>query len=114
MTSPQSRQSSSDRKMMIVGNRKMDRVRDAEIGVPAHNTVYTRENLRPAFTAQDWRMYQKRRPVQAVRILGEFTVQTREGKLTCPDGYLAIDAHGWPYPIARDEFDAIYDEITDA
>ena len=93
---------------------KADRLRDAEIGVPAYNAVYTRDNLRPAFVASDWRMYQKWRVTPAVRILGPFEVQTREGKLTCPDGYLAIDAHGWPYPIAKDEFDAIYEQVEDA
>jgi hypothetical protein len=90
---------------------RMERIRDAEIGVPAHGAVYTRDNLRPAFTAEDWRWYQKRRPTMAVRILGPFEVETREGRITCPDGYLALDAHGWPYPIAKQEFDAIYDEI---
>jgi len=46
---------------------------------------------------------------RAVRIVGPFEVQTREGTLSCPDGWLAVDAHGWPYPIAADEFRRIYE-----
>lgn len=53
--------------------------------------------------------YRKKVTTEAVRIKGPFSVQTREGVLTCPDGYLAIDSHGWPYPIAADEFEAIYE-----
>ena len=40
---------------------------------------------------------------------GPFTVQTREGLVTCLDGWLAIDAHGFPYPVHVQEFDAIYE-----
>lgn len=83
-------------------------------GVHAHGTVYTRDNLRPAFTAEDWKEYRKVATTLAVRIIGPFTVKTREGVLTCPNGYLAVDAHGWPYPIAYDEFERIYDEMPKA
>lgn len=84
-----------------------------EAGVKAHNTVYTRDNLRPAFNAEDFVWYRKKEPTLAVRILGAFKVETREGTLECPDGYLAIDAHGWPYPIAKDEFEKIYERTAD-
>lgn len=47
--------------------------------------------------------------VEATRIDGPFTVETREGPLDCPDGYLAVDVNGDPYPIARDVFEKIYD-----
>lgn len=80
-------------------------------GVPAHNAVYTRDNLRPAFVAADWKTYRKTSLTMAVRIIGPFEVKTREGVLKCPDGYLAVDAHGWPYPIAFDEFERIYEEV---
>jgi hypothetical protein len=53
--------------------------------------------------------YRKTALTKAVRVDGPFVVESREGKLVCEDGYLAIDAHGWPYPIARDEFEAIYE-----
>jgi hypothetical protein len=29
--------------------------------------------------------------------------------LTCPDGYLVIDTHGWPFPIRVDEFRKLYE-----
>lgn len=58
-----------------------------------------------------WKEYKKVASQRAIRINGPFTVRTREGTLTCPDGYLAIDAHGWPHPIAKDEFEKIYVEI---
>lgn len=60
-----------------------------------------------------WTRYRKKHLTPAVRMIGAFTVETREGVLTCPDGYLAVDAHGWPYPIARDEFEAIYEPSSD-
>lgn len=55
--------------------------------------------------------YRKKVTTNAVRIDGEFEVETREGTLKCPDGYLAIDSQGWPYPIAKDEFERIYDPV---
>lgn len=59
--------------------------------------------------ADEWPQWRKRTLTSAIRIDGPFTVVAREGELTCPDGYLARDSHGWPYPIAADEFDAIYE-----
>jgi hypothetical protein len=61
-----------------------------------------------------WTHYRKRFLTPAIRMSGPFTVQTREGSLTCPDGYLAVDAHGWPYPIAADEFERIYEPDDEA
>jgi hypothetical protein len=55
------------------------------------------------------RWFRKRTLTRAVRIAGAFEVETREGTLRCPDGWLALDAHGWPYPIAADEFERIYE-----
>lgn len=55
--------------------------------------------------------YRKKVETKAIRIKGEFIVQTSEGPLSCKDGYLAIDARGYPYPIAADEFELIYDEV---
>lgn len=40
-------------------------------------------------------------------ILGTATVPME----CCMSWYLAIDAHGWPYPIAKDEFEAIYKPV---
>lgn len=52
--------------------------------------------------------YRKKVLTRAVRIKGPFRVLTSEGPLTCTDGYLALDAHGYLYPIARQEFEMIY------
>jgi hypothetical protein len=61
-----------------------------------------------------WPEYRKVALTHAVKISGPFTVQTSEGPLTCADGYLAVDARGYPYPIATDEFHLIYQaaEVT--
>lgn len=58
-----------------------------------------------------WQVWRKKRLTQAIRIDGPFEVETREGTLSCPDGYLAVDSMGWPYPIAKDEFENIYEEV---
>lgn len=58
-----------------------------------------------------WPEYRKKVTTRAVRIPGTFAVETSEGTLTCADGYLAMDARGYPYPIAVDEFDLIYEEV---
>ena len=60
----------------------------------------------------DWPIWRKRRLTSAKRIIGAFRVVTREGELTCPDGYLAVDSQGWPYPIAKDEFEEIYERAS--
>jgi hypothetical protein len=59
-----------------------------------------------------WTHYRKRPLIPAIRMDGPFDVETREGTLHCPDGYLAVDAHGWPYPIAADEFERIYEPVA--
>jgi hypothetical protein len=56
-----------------------------------------------------WPEYRKKVSTRAMRIDGPFTVETSEGTLRCEDGYLAIDARGYPYPIALDEFALIYE-----
>lgn len=55
--------------------------------------------------------YRKRVLTPLARIHGPFSVETREGTLECPDGYLARDSQGWLYPVAKDEADAIYERI---
>lgn len=57
-----------------------------------------------------WRSYRKRVLTSALRIDGPFTVQTSEGPLHCADGWLCLDARGYPYPVAADEFALIYEE----
>lgn len=55
-----------------------------------------------------WPVYRKVALTSALKIDGPFIVQTSEGSLNCADGYLAVDARGYPYPIATDEFNLIY------
>lgn len=59
----------------------------------------------------EWKTYKKKVTTQMLRIDGPFTVETSEGPLRCEDGYLAIDARGYPYPIAADEQVLIYEEV---
>ena len=56
----------------------------------------------------DWGMYSKTEPIEALRMNGPFGVTTREGHVHCSDGWLALDSEGYPYPIAADEFAAVY------
>lgn len=58
-----------------------------------------------------WAEYRKTEPVKARRMNGPFTVQTREGIVECEDGWLAVDNGGYPYPIADDEFENIYEPV---
>lgn len=74
--------------------------------------VFDKATTDAMLESMEWREFNKRVTTKAMRIAGPFTVDTREGTLPCEDGWLAIDAHGWPYPIAADEFDAIYEEAT--
>lgn len=60
----------------------------------------------------DWPAYRKTATTHATKIEGPFTVETSEGPLSCEDGYLAVDSRGYPYPIATDEFEAIYEPIA--
>ena len=64
------------------------------------------------YSLGEWKLYKKKTRTQACRIDGPFEVKTTEGIMKCEDGYLAIDARGYPYPIAKDEFDLIYEEVS--
>lgn len=70
----------------------------------------TRTNLTDLI---DWKLYQKKVKTKAIRLIGPFEVQTSEGLLTCKDGYLCMDARGYPYPVATEEFNLIYEESPD-
>ena len=57
-----------------------------------------------------WRWYRKKSLTTALRIIGPFEVETiHKGNVVCQDGYLAVDSQGYPYSIAKDEFDKIYE-----
>ena len=74
-------------------------------------SVFSANNL-PSNPAT-WPTYRKTALSRMVRIDGPFTVETREGVISCPDGYLAVDSQGFPYPIAADEQVAIYEPAGD-
>lgn len=57
--------------------------------------------------------FRKKALTRAARIVGPFVVETSEGTLTCSDGWICIDARGYPYPVADDEFRLIYEPWTD-
>jgi hypothetical protein len=63
---------------------------------------------RTRLPCQDWGSYVKITVTRAVRMSGYFEVWTREGLMSCDDGWLALDSKGNPYPIAADEFERIY------
>jgi hypothetical protein len=60
----------------------------------------------------EWPVWRKTALTRASRISGPFIVETSEGPLRCADGWLAVDARGYPYPIAADEFDQIYGSVA--
>lgn len=57
-----------------------------------------------------WRLYRKTFSTPMARVKGAFCVQTKEGLLTCQDGWLAIDAAGYPYPISAQDHEQMYEE----
>lgn len=82
-----------------------------QVRIPEHVTKqFVEESLDVAACPQ----FRKTALTPAIRMAGPFTVETREGTLECSDGWLAIDAGGWPYPIAADEFDRIYEPGNEA
>jgi hypothetical protein len=56
-------------------------------------------------------LYRKKTLTPALRIEGPFTVGTPEGDMFCQDGWLCWDSRGYPYPVAADEFAAIYEPV---
>jgi hypothetical protein len=57
----------------------------------------------------DWLEFRKTALTRMTRVDGPFVVETSEGPLSCDDGWLAVDARGYPYPIAADEQALIYE-----
>lgn len=77
-------------------------------GVP----VYSVESLGlDGMDPGTWDEFRKKVTTRAVRVHGPFTVETSEGPLHCEDGWLAVDARGYPYPIAAGEFELIYERV---
>ncbi len=71
--------------------------------------MVTKENVKDK--VKEFPQWRKKVITRAMRMIGKFDVETPEGTLTCCDGYLAIDSRGWPYPIDKEEFENIYEEI---
>ncbi len=72
--------------------------------------------MEPVFSTDNlpeigWKEYRKKVSTRMMKISGPFVVQTSEGLFRCEDGYLAIDARGYPYAIATNEHALIYEEI---
>lgn len=58
-----------------------------------------------------WGTYRKMALTRAIKMSGPFAVETSESDqapFVCDDGYLAMDARGYPYAIATEEFEQIY------
>lgn len=69
--------------------------------------TYSRDNL----PEDGWREFRKHAATRMRRMDGPFSVETAEGSLTCQDGFLAVDARGYPYPLAADEQALIYEAV---
>ena len=92
-----------------------ERVIDPEKGPPMK---IVQGQSRPLYSAsalpsdpETWRRWRKRTLTSATRMDGPFLVDTGGGgePAYCADGWLAIDAHGNPYPITAEEFSRIYE-----
>jgi len=59
----------------------------------------------------DWKDYRKTTTTRMLRMDGPFAVQTLEGLVDCPDGWLAVDTQGHPYPVAATIHDQSYEEV---
>ena len=73
------------------------------------NTI-TEEDLK---NIKDWKIYKKKVNTKAIRMNESFIVKTSEGLFECKDGYLAMDARGYPYAIDKKEFEMIYREVSE-
>lgn len=71
--------------------------------------IYSKNELPEHAKDGEWNFYHKKITTQAIRIKGAFAVKTREGTLICKNGYLALDASGYPYPIDFMEFNKLYE-----
>ena len=84
-------------------------------GHPAVNAAGPEERMqrfsRDNAPEDGWLIFRKRVTTRAIRIDGPFEVETSEGTLTCKDGWLCMDARGYPYPVANDEFELIYEKL---
>lgn len=93
-------------------------MQDAEdAGIPVDEGVprFSKEHM-PPDTDERWGAFQKKVATRAIKIDGPFRVETSESEnepFFCEDGYLAIDARGYPYAIATEEFELIYEAVEE-
>lgn len=74
--------------------------------------LFNKDNL----PSEGWLEFRKIVNTKAIRVNGPFRVETSESEnepFLCEDGYLAIDARGYPYAIATEEFDLIYEPVSE-
>jgi hypothetical protein len=79
---------------------------------PPYSILQSNDDGQGVMNPSTWQEWRKTATTRAMRIEGPFKVLTREGPLECPDGYLAVDAHGYPYPINKEEFEKIYEPVN--
>lgn len=63
----------------------------------------------------EWREYRQRCTRWMVPAGGPFIVHTKEGAYSLGDGwtgFVAVDTHGYPYPIDAEEHAVIYEAVT--
>jgi hypothetical protein len=70
--------------------------------------VVDRQHLPPE---DEFKAYRKTDTTLVTRVMGEVKVVTREGVMSVRDPWIAIDANGWPYPIADDVFQKSYEPV---
>lgn len=59
----------------------------------------------------EYKTYRKTALTRAIRMPGPFTIESSLGPLHCDDGFVGIDARGYPYPLDAEEFALIYEEV---
>lgn len=62
----------------------------------------------------EWKHFRKVGTTRMIRIDGPFQCDTVDGnRVLCHDGWLALDAQGFPYPIAASEQAVSYEPVED-
>src|SRR6266487_4296986 len=83
------------------------------VGRLMHDAAFYDASTVAEMAPATWPLYRKKVLTRALRVQGPFMVNTSEGPLRCEDGWLAVDARGYPYPIAADEFELIYERVSE-
>lgn len=89
-----------------------DEQAEADTEVSRGLPLYSENNLPEG----DWGEFRKIATTRMIRIDGPFRVATSESEnepFLCEDGWLAIDARGYPYALAASEQAQIYRPVVD-